>query len=118
MIHPILAITSFIYSLLQRYAPSNIVLRWVRSRRGLKWGVPAMLLALPYLGLALLCSSSAAGGGPAWLNLLVLLGLWNAMKFLVIGPTSVARLLRARRHERDMFNGADQHEREVDVVPA
>jgi len=47
MIRPLLAITSFIYSLLQRYAPSNIVLRWIRSRRGLKRGVPAMLLALP-----------------------------------------------------------------------
>lgn len=117
MIRPILAIASFIYSLLQRYAPSNIVLRWVRSRRGLKWGVPAMLLALPYLGLALWCSSLVAGGGPAWLNLLVLLGLWNAMKFLVIGPTSVVRLLRARHHERDMFNGAHQHEREDDVMP-
>ena len=101
MIRPVLAITSFIYSLLQRYAPSNIVLRWVRSRRGLKWGVPAMLLTLPYLGLALWCSSLAAGGGPAWLNLLVLLSLWNAMKFIAFGPISLIILYRVRAKELD-----------------
>ncbi len=101
MIRPILAIASFIYSLLQRYAPSNIVLRWVRSRRGLKWGVPAMLLALPYLGLALWCSSLVAGGGPAWLNLLVLLSLWNAMKFIAFGPVSLIILCRVRAKELD-----------------
>lgn len=117
MIRPILAMTSFIYSLLQRYAPSNIVLRWVRSRRGLKWGAPAMFLSLPYLGFAFWCSSVVAGGRPGWLNLVVLLSLWSAMKFLAIGPISVARLLRTRRYERGMVKRADQHEREVEVVP-
>lgn len=34
---------------LHRYMPSNIVLDRLRTRRGLKWGVPAMLLAIPYL---------------------------------------------------------------------
>lgn len=96
MIRPVLAITSFIYSLLQRYAPSNIVLRWVRSRRGLKWGVPAMLLTLPYLGLALWCSSVLADGGPGWLNLVVFLCLWNALKFIVFGPISLVLLCRVR----------------------
>lgn len=101
MIRPLLAITSFIYSLLQRYAPSNIVLRWIRSRRGLKWGVPAMLLALPYLGFAFWCSSVAAGGGPGWLNLLVLLSLWNAMKFIMFGPISLIILCRVRAKQPD-----------------
>ena len=38
--------------LLRRYMPSNILLDLIRTRNGLKWGVPAMLLAAPYLGLA------------------------------------------------------------------
>ena len=60
-----------------------------------------MLLALPYLGLALWCSSLAAGGGPAWLNLLVLLSLWNAMKFIAFGPISLIILYRVRAKELD-----------------
>ena len=28
-----------------RYAPTNLLLNAIRTRRGLKWGVPAMLLA-------------------------------------------------------------------------
>ncbi|WRS30000.1 sulfate permease [Actinomycetaceae bacterium MB13-C1-2] len=99
MIHPILAMTSFIYSLLQRYAPSNIALRCIRSRRGLKWGVPAVLLALPYLGLAFWCSFVAAGGGSAWLIFLVLLSLWNALKFIAFGPISLMILSRVRVKE-------------------
>lgn len=34
---------------MRRYMPTNILLDLIRSRRGLKWGLPAMLLALPYL---------------------------------------------------------------------
>ena len=34
---------------LRRYMPTNILLDAIRTRRGLKWGVPAMLLAVPYL---------------------------------------------------------------------
>jgi hypothetical protein len=37
---------------LRRYMPSNIVLDLLRTRRGLKWGIPAMLLSVPYLVVA------------------------------------------------------------------
>ena len=37
---------------LRRYMPTNILLEAVRTRRGLKWGLPAMLLAVPYLYVA------------------------------------------------------------------
>lgn len=101
MIRPLLAITNFIYWLLQRYAPSNIVLRWIRSRGGLKWGMPAMLLAVPYLGFAFWYTSVAAGGGPGWLRLVVLLCLWNALKFIAFGPISLIILCRVRVKELD-----------------
>lgn len=57
----------------------------LRTRRGLKWGVPAMLIAAPYLLGAWLLTVWIADGGPGWLNLLVLLFIWNALKFLING---------------------------------
>ena len=84
---------------LHRYMPSNRLLAAIRTRRGLKWGIPAMLVALPYILIASICSSSAADGGPGWLHLIVLWACWNALKFIIMGPVSVALLIRARLRE-------------------
>lgn len=84
---------------MRRYMPTNILHDLIRSRRGLKWGLPAMLLTLPYLYLASLFNLLAADDGPGWFHLLVLLSLWNAVKFVIIGPVSVVLLLRVRAHE-------------------
>ena len=81
------------------YAPTNLLLAAIRTRRGLKWGVPAMLLAVPYLLLAKICTNFMADGGPGWPNLLVLLLVWNAMKFVFIGPISMLILTRIRIRE-------------------
>ena len=92
---------------LRRYMPSNILLDLIRRRNGLKWGVPAMLLAGPYLAVAFWCTTLIESGGPGWLHLVVLLCIWNALKMLAIGPVSVvlltkarARAYRAQRQER------------------
>lgn len=83
---------------LHRFAPTNILSDAIRTRRrGLKWGVPAMLLAGPYLYLAYICTVLIDEGGPAWLSLLVLLFIWNAMKMLWIGPVSLVVLIRVSR---------------------
>jgi hypothetical protein len=81
---------------LRRYMPTNILLDAIRTRRGLKWGIPVMCLAAPYLLPASIWTNFIADGGPRWLNLLVLLFLWNAMKLIIIGPVSLALLIRAR----------------------
>ncbi len=83
-----------------RYAPTNLLLNAIRTRRGLKWGVPAMLLAGVYFYAAAICTTILSHGGPGWLNLLVLLFVWNALKFLWIGPVSLILLLSVRRQER------------------
>lgn len=90
--------TASIYTrdFLHRYMPSNIVLDEIRTRRGLKWGVPAMLLAIPYLAVANILTILIGRGAPGWFHLLVLLCIWNAFKFLVMGPVSVMLLVRAR----------------------
>lgn len=84
---------------LRRYMPTNILLDLIRTRRGLKWGIPAMLLAAPYLLAASICTNLIADGAPGWLNLLVLLFIWNAIKFLIMGPLSLVLLARARIQE-------------------
>lgn len=84
---------------LRRYMPSNILLDAIRTRRGLKWGVPAMLLAVPYLLAASTLTTLIADDGPGWLNLLVLLCLWNTMKLIVMGPVSLILVARVRVRE-------------------
>ena len=84
---------------LHRYMPSNRLLAAVRTRRGLKWGMPAMLVALPYILIASVCSGSAADGGPGWLHLIVLWACWNALKFIIMGPVSGVPPIRARQRE-------------------
>jgi len=81
---------------LRRCMPTNVALDAIRTRRGLKWGVPAMLLAAPYLIAASICTNLVNDAGPGWLNLLVVLFIWNALKFIIIGPVSVVLLTRAR----------------------
>ena len=116
MIRLILTVSSFIYAVLQRYAPTNIVLGRIRRRRGLKWGVPAMLLAAPYIVLAYWCSSGVGDGAPGWLNLVILLCLWNALKYVVIGPISVALLIRARHDEAVARREHARHEHHGELV--
>ena len=48
---------------------------------------------------ASICTHLLADGGPGWLNLLVLLFIWNALKFLLIGPVSLALLITAHTRE-------------------
>lgn len=83
----------------RRFMLSNLLLDAIHTRRGLKWGVPAMLLAVPYGLGALLCFGLAEGGAPGWLNLVGLLFIWNALKFVVAGPATLIRLVRVRTQE-------------------
>ncbi|WP_192496882.1 hypothetical protein [Pseudoclavibacter sp. CFCC 14310] len=57
---------------------------------------------MPYLYAAAICTTIINDGGPGWLYLLILLIVWNAFKFLWIGPVSVLQLAsaRARSHRR------------------
>lgn len=102
MFQLLIAFVSRIYAFFQRSMPTNILIRATHTRRGLKWGVPAMLLAVVYILIAAALAQSLTGGAPGWINLLVLLCLWNALKFLVNGPITAARLLRVRTLERRM----------------
>lgn len=75
-------LASTIHYYLQAFAPTNILLRRLRTRGGLKWAIPAALLLVPtYLFAAAVTTAVIADGGPGWLNLVALTCIWNAMKF-------------------------------------
>lgn len=84
---------------LRRYMPTNRLLDAIRRRRNLRWGIPAMLLAVPYLLIASICTNALDQGAPGWLHLVVLWSVWNAMKFIITGPISLVLLARARIRE-------------------
>ncbi|MCP6352254.1 hypothetical protein NL467_26630, partial [Klebsiella pneumoniae] len=71
-----------------QYAPTNLLLGAIRyRRRGLKWGIPAMLLlGGGYYYATAICHTIILREGPGPLYLLVLLFAWNALKFFWIGP--------------------------------
>lgn len=100
MFQVLFAFVSRIYAFFQRTMPTNLLIRATHTRRGLKWGVPAMLLAVVYVVIAAALAQWIAGGAPGWTNLLVLLCLWNALKFVVNGPVTAVRLARVRTRER------------------
>lgn len=81
---------------LRRYMPTNRLLDAIRCRPNLRWGIPAILLAAPYLLLASICTNALAAGAPGWLHLVVLWAVWNPMKFIIMGPVSLVLLIRAR----------------------
>lgn len=93
------ALSTYISYYLRRYMPTNRLLDAIRTRRGLKWGIPAMLLTAPYLLIANICTTLIADGGPGWLHLVVLWSIWNATKFIIMGPVSLVLLVRTRVQE-------------------
>lgn len=92
-------VTARAHSALRRLMPTNILLDAIHTRRGLKWGMPAMLLAVPYALAAVFCVGMVEAGGSGWLNVLSLLFAWNALKILAAGPVTLVRLLRVRGGE-------------------
>lgn len=100
MIHTTWNLSQKTAPILRAWLPTNSLRDAIYTRRGLKWGVPAMLLAGPYMHAAAICRELIEDGGPGWLHLLVILCIWNTFKMLWIGPVSLAKLIRMRFHER------------------
>jgi ABC-type transport system involved in cytochrome bd biosynthesis fused ATPase/permease subunit len=100
MFRIIWVISIHLRNFMRRHMPTNILLDAIRTRRGLKWGVPAMLLAIPYLFAASICTALIDGGASRWLYVVALVCIWNALKFIVIAPVSAWMLLRCKRAER------------------
>ena len=89
---------------LQRYAPTNIAVRYLRTRPGLKCAFPTgVALTTVYVLAAYAGTAAIDSGGPGWLHALVLLSIWNGMKFAVVstlGPILLAKAVLVQRAER------------------
>ena len=84
---------------MHRWMPTNILLDKLRTRRGLKWGIPAMLLGVVYLLIAVTCTGLIEQGWSKWLHLVFFLAFWNALKLFFFGPWSLVLLARGRARE-------------------
>jgi hypothetical protein len=82
------------------WLPSNLIIDTVRTRRGHKWGLAVMLLAIPAWFAASVCVQLIERGGPGWLQLAVFILAVDGIKFAVTGPMSLVWLGRARWAER------------------
>lgn len=75
---------------LRFYMPANRLIDWFRSPRGLRWAVPmAVAAAIGYLCAMGVCAELARRPELSWLNVLVMLFFWNAVKFtwvIVLAP--------------------------------
>ncbi len=100
MISLLYALASCVRYYLRQSMPTNIMLDTLRTRRRLKWGVPAMLLAVPYLSAAYLFTVMIDNGAPGWVHLFVVLCVWNSLKFCWNGVISVVCLCRAWTTDR------------------
>jgi hypothetical protein len=87
------------------YAPSNLLVSRLRVRGGLGSALTAITVGAAYLFAAGTCTALLARGGPGWLNVFVLLFVWNAFKLVLHGPVMlvvIARQHLRNRHSRRM----------------
>lgn len=93
MIRLCIKLAASFYRLLRVRAPSNVLLDLLRTHRGLKWAIPTCLVLAPtYLYVASLTTALIERGASGWLNLLVILLCWNALKFAATAVIGVLRL--------------------------
>jgi hypothetical protein len=93
------------------YAPSNRLMWHLRRRRGMGAALIAVAVGAVYLLAAATCAVLIDRGSPGWLNVLVLLFIWNALKLAVTGPATLvasARKWLAGRHSSREAGSAGQ----------
>lgn len=77
----------------QVHMPSNIVLSRMRAWEKLGLApIAAGTVALAFLLAAYLATAALAAGGPQWLNVMVMVWAWNALKFAWFGCLSAGRM--------------------------
>lgn len=97
MLVPLFKLSAALTGYIRFYMPTNIAIDWLRTRPGLMWAVPVALVATPgYLLAMRLCTTIVADGGPGYLNVLVFLFAWNAIKFAMLAAVSPFLYARGR----------------------
>ena len=84
--NPVLApmwnLSAAVRGYMRYYMPTNIAIDLLRTRCALGWATLSALAGTTvYLSGMSLCATLVERGGPGWLNVLVMLSFWNAIKF-------------------------------------
>jgi hypothetical protein len=78
---PIVVLVALAHRLLQTYAPSNVLIACVRaSRPTICMAARIGVLVIALLFAARVLSLALSNGAPGWLNLIVLILTWDAIK--------------------------------------
>ena len=101
-------ISIYVRSFMRRFMLSNIAITALRTRSGLKWAAPAMILSVPYLFAASYVSTLVYGGASKWLYVAFLVCIWNALKYVANGIVCIGLLARVRAHERRLQRSASE----------
>lgn len=84
-----------IHTYLYAYAPSNVLIRYLRSAGGRKWALPASLACtIGYLAATAGLTAVLNAGAPGWLNILGLVAAWNTIKFAGLATLEILLALR------------------------
>lgn len=81
LIVPVVVVVAAIHRVLQLYAPSNVLIAHLRASRPTfraAAGVGTLAFVMAWLGHG--AAGRVAQDGPGWLNLIVLLLFWDAIK--------------------------------------
>jgi hypothetical protein len=87
-----LGVAALAHRYLQMYAPSNAIVARVWRKRPCARVVGGLLILSAALAfVAAILADWVANGGPGWLNLLVLIAVWDAFKFGTLGGAIAIR---------------------------
>ena len=98
---PVVVAVAFVHRWIQTVAPSNMLVRHVRrSRPKVRRAIGLAMLSLALIALAHALERMVEAGSAEWLNLLVFVLLWDAIKMGVLAVSdclrSLARLAQVR----------------------
>lgn len=78
---------------LTRWFPSNLLIAWLRTRGGLKWGALVSLpAALGYFAAAVWLAWLVHDGAPGWVAVFAMVALVSTVKFALFIPWSLVLL--------------------------
>ncbi|MPV35968.1 hypothetical protein GB881_02705 [Georgenia subflava] len=84
----------------QAWMPTNHLVRWIYTDRGLKWGVPIAVVLVPtHYRLGNMFQGQVEGGGSNWWWLALAWAVINCLKFISVGiRTPFVWVYRTVRH--------------------
>lgn len=91
---PVFFLVSAVHGYLRLYAPSNMLITWMRISPP-RWRYLPLLAGLAAATLIAmhLLAEAVADGAPGWLNLIVLMLAWDTIKFVLLAVHELVRVV-------------------------